>query len=247
MPSYNTGDYICESIESVLNQTYKNWELIIVDDCSTDDTEEKINPYLKYERIHFYKNSKNQGAATSRNLAIQKSKGEWIAFLDSDDIWNAEKLEKQLKFMKENDYSFSYTKYETMLEDGKKTGQIVSGPKMINKRRMYNFCYPGCLTVMYNQNRIGEIQIANLPKNNDYAIWLKAIRKADCYLLNENLAKYRLRKNSISREKKLRLIKHHYYLYRIGEERNAASSLLLTVRNLFFGVIKKIKYTRTTR
>ena len=108
MPSYNTGKYIGKSIESVINQTYSNWELIIVDDCSDDDTEEVVSVF-KDERIKCFKNAFNSGAAISRNRALREAKGRWIAFLDSDDIWKPTKLEKQLEFMQCNNYFFKYT------------------------------------------------------------------------------------------------------------------------------------------
>lgn len=243
-PSYNTAKFIPETIESVLNQTYKNWELIIVDDCSKDDTEKVVKKYLKDKRIKYFKNEKNSGAAISRNRALREAKGKWIAFLDSDDLWVANKLEKQIKFMKDNKYDFSYSNYEEIDEDSKPLNIFVTGPKKITKRGMYNFCYPGCLTVMYNAEKVGLIQIENLAKNNDYAMWLKVIEKANCYLLDENLAKYRIRTGSISRNSKVKLIKYHYYLYRNGEHKNPISSSVLTVRNLGFGALKKIKYVK---
>ena len=243
-PSYNTAPYISDTIESVLNQTYSNWEMIIVDDCSTDNTDEVVKKYLKDKRIHYIKNDKNSGAAVSRNKAIKNAKGEWIAFLDSDDLWKEDKLEKQLKFMRDNNYAFSYTNYEEIDEKNNKLNRLVTGPRSITKAGMYNYCWPGCLTVMYNANKTGLIQIANLPKNNDYAMWLKVIKKHKCYLLNESLAYYRIRKNSISRNSKFKLIKYHYYLYKKGENKSFITSLYLTARNLFFGVIKKIIYVR---
>ena len=99
MPSYNTGKFIAESIESVQNQTHTDWELLIVDDCSSDDTEEIVKPFLKDARIHYIENEKNSGAAVSRNRALREARGRWIAFLDSDDLWLPEKLEKQIRFM----------------------------------------------------------------------------------------------------------------------------------------------------
>lgn len=243
-PSYNTADYIEETINSVINQTYKNWELIIVDDCSTDNTDEVVRNFLKDKRVKYLKNVKNSGAAISRNKALLEAKGEYIAFLDSDDIWEKDKLKKQVDFMVKNNYSFSYTSYEIINEKSKKIGKLVTGPKKITKAGMYNFCWPGCLTVMYNQEKIGLIQIENLAKNNDYAIWLKAIKKSDCYLLNENLARYRIREGSISRSSKIKLIKHHYILYRKGEKKNCAMAVFLTIRNLFFGLLKKIIYIK---
>lgn len=243
MPSYNTGNFIEETIDSVINQTYQNWELLIVDDCSTDNTEEIIKS-IKDTRIKFFKNQINSGAAISRNFALKKAKGRWIAFLDSDDLWLPEKLEKQIKFMRENEFYFSYTNYKKIDEKGNDLSIQVTGPKKIGKLGMYNYCWLGCLTVMYDTKKVDLIQIEDLKKNNDYAIWLKVIKKTNCYLLNENLAKYRIRKNSISNHRKMELIKYHYLLFKNGEKKNTIVSVFYTVRNLFFGVIKKLVYER---
>ncbi len=264
MPSYNTGKFIAESIASVAAQTYTDWELIIVDDASTDNTDELIAA-LKKERhcerseaIHYLKNDRNRGAAYSRNRALREARGKYIAFLDSDDLWAPDKLEKQVAFMEKNGYAFSYTRYEEMDENGNPTGTTVSGPKHITKTGMFNYCWPGCLTVMYNREVVGDIQIADIRKNNDYAMWLKICRKADCYLLDENLARYRKRTGSITHachperseakskdlSRHLSLIKWHYKLYREAEGMNPVASLFNTGRNLFFGVWKKIKYVK---
>ena len=244
MPSYNTAKYIAETVQSVLAQTYQNWELIIVDDCSTDDTDEVVKPFLRDSRIRYLKNEKNSGAAVSRNRALREAKGKWIAFLDSDDLWMPEKLEKQIAFMKENGYHFSYTDYMEIDEASRPNGKTVTGPKKITKAGMFNYCWPGCLTVMYDAETVGLIQIADIKKNNDYAMWLKACKKADCYLLDESLAKYRKRTGSISNHGYMKLVKWHYKLFREAENQNPVSSIALTMRNLFFGVIKKIKYVK---
>ena len=241
MPSYNTGTFIAETIQSVLAQTYADWELIIVDDCSKDNTDEVIAGFHD-DRIRYLKNEKNSGAAVSRNRALREAKGKWIAFLDSDDVWLPRKLEKQIAFMEMNNYHFSYTAYEEMDEQSKPRGVLVTGPKRITKTGMYNYCWPGCLTVMYDAQTVGLIQIADIKKNNDYAIWLKVCKKADCYLLNENLAKYRKRRGSISNHSYKELIKWHYRLYRNGENMNAFISCINTARNLLFGIYKKIMY-----
>ena len=282
MPSYNTGKFIAESIASVAAQTYTDWELIIVDDASTDNTDEVVQRVIlseqksvchpertlepqaiggvegsnSEERIRYLKNDRNHGAAYSRNRALREAKGKYIAFLDSDDLWAPEKLEKQIAFMTKNGYAFSYTRYEEIDENGKSTGTIVGGPKHITKTGMFNYCWPGCLTVMYDREVVGDIQIAEIQKNNDYAMWLKIVRKADCYLLDENLARYRKRGGSITHSchperseakskdlsRHLSLIKWHYKLYREAEGMNPVESLFNTGRNLFFGVWKKIKY-----
>lgn len=242
MPSYNTAEYINDSVNSVIAQTYQNWELIIVDDCSTDNTDE-IVVFFSDSRIRYIKNEKNCGAAYSRNRALREAKGKWIAFLDSDDIWLPEKLEKQIDFMTDNNYHFSYTKYEEINEEGLKTGIVVSGPKRITERRMKNYCWPGCLTVMYDSEYVGLIQIENIKKNNDYAMWLKVSKKAVCFLLSDILAEYRRgRSGSISTNGVLTMVKWHYRLFREAEKKGVFVSLLNTARNLFWGMIKKLKY-----
>lgn len=244
MPSYNTGRFIKETIESVLAQSYPTWELIIVDDCSTDDTDDVVSQYLADERIHYIKNDTNSGAAVSRNRALREAKGKWIAFLDSDDLWEPDKLQKQISFMRDNGYHFSYTNYIEIDEESNANGKSVTGPKRISKHGMYNYCWMGCLTVMYDADTVGLIQIADIKKNNDYAMWLKVCKKANCYLLNETLARYRKRSGSISNHGYMKLIKWHYKLYREAENKNPLSSFVLTVRNLFFGVLKKIRYVK---
>ena len=245
MPSYNTATYISESIQSVLAQTYGDWELIIVDDCSTDDTDRVVNFFLSDRRIKYFKNERNSGAAVSRNKALQEARGKWIAFLDSDDLWMPDKLQKQLSFMVDNGYSFSYTNYEEMNNDGKKNGIRVTGPKIITKTGMLNYCWPGCLTVMYDMSVVGLVQIADIKKNNDYAMWLKVCKKANCYLLNETLALYRRgRVGSVSSHSIKTMIGWHYKLYREAEEQNAITSLYNTMRNMLFGLYKKIRYVK---
>jgi glycosyltransferase involved in cell wall biosynthesis len=243
MPSYNTSKYISETIESVLAQSYANWELIIVDDCSADDTDKVISG-VEDKRIKYYKNEKNSGAAVSRNKALREAKGKWIAFLDSDDLWSPEKLEKQIAFMEKNNYHFTYTNYCEINEKSEPLGICVTGPKKITKSGMYNYCWPGCLTVMYDSKFVGLIQIADIKKNNDYAMWLKVCKKADCYLLDESLAYYRRRTGSISNHSYKSLIKWHFRLYKEAEEQSKMMSLFNTCRNLCFGVIKKIKYVK---
>jgi len=215
-----------------------------VDDYSTDNTDEVVDT-IKDCRIRYFKNEKNSGAAISRNKALRKAKGQWIAYLDSDDLWMPEKLEKQIKFMEENGCAFSYTNYEEIDVDGNKTGVKVTGPKKITKTGMFNYCWPGCLTVMYDANKIGLIQIEDIKKNNDYAMWLKVCRKADCYLLDEILGQYRKgRVGSVSTHSIRTMIGWHYKLYREAEDMGILSSLFNTGRNLVFGFYKKKRYVR---
>ena len=148
MPSYNTAQYIAETIQSVINQTYQNWELIIVDDCSSDDTDIVVGK-IKDPRIKYIKNQRNSGAAVSRNRALRMANGRWVAFLDSDDLWKPEKLEKQIGFMTKKKCYFSYTDYEEIDADGNKTNVFVTGPKVNTKTGLFKYCWPGCMTVKY--------------------------------------------------------------------------------------------------
>lgn len=242
-PTYNCAPFIAETIECVLAQTYTNWEMIIVDDCSSDNTKDVVAQY-EDKRIKYYCLEHNSGAAVARNTALKMARGRWIAFLDSDDLWMPDKLEKQIDFMSKNNFHFSYTKYEEMDEKGNFIGRIISGPKKISKYGMFAYCWPGCLTVMYNSDVVGPIEIPPIKKNNDYAMWLKVIKKANCYLLDENLAKYRKRSGSISNTSYTSLIKWHYRLFREVESANTVSASFLTLNNLFWGVVKKVFYVK---
>ena len=244
MPSYNCGRYISETIRSVQAQTYQHWEIIFVDDCSSDNTEEIVRRFND-SRICYFKNEKNLGAALSRNKALLEAKGRWISFLDSDDMWEPEKLEKQIRFMEGHDYAFSYTNYCEIDEESKDTGVFITGPNYVTKAGMFAFCWPGCLTVMYDREKIGLIQIGDIKKNNDYAMWLTVCKKADCYLLDECLAKYRRgRAGSVSNHGYATLIRWHYKLFRDAEGMNPISSAFMTCVNLVCGVYKKIRYVK---
>lgn len=245
MPSYNCEQFVEESVCSVQAQTYQNWEIIFVDDCSTDGTLKLVKELAERDsRIKVFQNEFQCGAAVTRNIAYQKAKGRWIAFLDSDDLWEPEKLERQIAFMEQYEYAFTYTNYQEIDERSRARGIFLTGPSHISKWGMYAFCWPGCLTVMWDAEKIGMIQISDLGKNNDYALWLKVIRKADCFLLDECLARYRRRSGSISNHSYVTLVKWHYRLFRQAENMNVLSSLLMTCVNVFFGIMKKIIYVK---
>ncbi|MBQ9355756.1 MAG: glycosyltransferase family 2 protein [Prevotella sp.] len=246
MPSYNCGRFIEASIRSVQAQTYREWELLVVDDCSADGSLQTALALQQEDpRIRVLRHEKRSGAATARNWALREARGRWIAFLDSDDQWESTKLERQIAFMEEHGYAFSYTNYQEMDEHLQPTGKLVTGPRRITTIGMYAFCWPGCLTVMYDAEKVGLVQIKPIHKNNDYALWLKVIRKADCYLLDECLARYtRGRSGSITTHGYCALIKWHYFLFRHAEEMSAPVSFLLMCGNLMFGVLKKLLYVR---
>lgn len=243
MPTYNCGRFIAESIRSVLAQTYTNWELIIVDDCSTDNTKEIVRGFDD-ARIRFLQNEQNEGAAVTRNKALRAAKGQYIAFLDSDDLWAPDKLARQIAFMEQHGYAFTYHEYIEIDEASEPLGIYVSGKKHVRPFDMYCCCWPGCLSVMYDTKVIGLIQIPDIKKNNDSAMWLQAIQKADCYLLPENLAQYRRRTGSITPTSVWKKIAWHYILFRKGAQMNPVASFFWMCANIIGNSYKKIKYIK---
>lgn len=238
MPSYNCENIIKKSIDSVLKQTYKNWELIIVDDCSTDNTESVIKEYAsKHSNIYFFKLEHNSGAAEARNKAISESKGEYIAFLDSDDSWYTEKLEKQIKFMKNNSIDFCATGYELVSEDGTSLNRALIPPAKTNYNQFIMYSCPiGNLTAIYNRGKLGKIFVPNIKKRNDFALWLQVLKKTEfCYGMSDILAKYTIGRQGSLSKNKLKLLKYHWYLYRNIENHNILRS---SIEVLMWAVVK---------
>lgn len=197
-PVYNSDKYIGETIKSVLQQTHQNWEMLIVDDCSIDNTEQVVKTFGD-ERIFYYKMESNQGAAVARNKALEKSKGTFIAFLDADDMWKPEKLSKQLDFMIRNDYGFTFTSYEIIKS---KKNKVVSVPQKLNYSDYMKNTIIGMLTVMINREKIQNLSIVNIKKDHDSMTWAKILREGvTAYGLNESLAYYRKVDGSISNNK----------------------------------------------
>lgn len=240
MPLYNSEQYISDTIKSVINQTYDNWELIIVDDCSTDKSVEIVKSF-KDKRIRLLHNDKNSGAAISRNYALREAKGDWIAFLDADDQWLPNKLSEQLIFMLENNYSFSFTDYRICI-NGKWENVIHTGPNVVDYKKIKRYCYFSTITVLYDAKTIGLIQIGDIKKNNDYAMWLRILKKVDAHRYPKCLSFYIKHNNSISSGSKLKLIKWHYKLFREECGFGTIHSILLTFNNLWYGFWKKVKY-----
>ena len=214
-PTFNCGAYILETIRSVQAQTFDNWEMIIADDCSADDTKEIVgqdcekDPRIKYVRL-----KTNSGAAVARTEAMKLAKGNYMAFLDSDDLWKPEKLEKQLAFMEENRYPFTATAYEKIDESGRKLNKIVNVIDRTSYNRLLLDCPIGNSTVMYDVDKMGKFEVPNIKKRNDDALWLKMLKQEKyIYGLHEVLMEYRVRPNSIS-SNKLSLVKYHWKLYR---------------------------------
>ncbi len=243
MPNYNSEKYVAETIKSVLDQTYENWELLFVDDCSTDNSLE-IARSFNDERIKILQNEANSGAAVSRNYALREAKGKWIAFLDSDDLWAPTKLEEQIAFMVENGYDFTYTYYR-VCNMGEWENFIRVSPKKVTLRKMYNYCYFSTITVVYNSEKLGVLQIPDIKKRNDYALWLTALKKCRVAYLYPKILSYYIRHDgSLSTVPIKKLIKYHYQVFHNVLRHNWLTSSIMVLNNLFHGFIKKTFYKK---
>lgn len=239
MPTYNCEKFIGNTIETVINQTYKNWELIIVDDCSKDDTKAVVDRYKSNnDKIQYYRFDTNKGAAIARTKAMELANGNYMAFLDSDDLWKKDKLERQIKFMEENNYNFTCTSYEQIDEEGKKLNKVIKVKNKVDYNRVLLDCPVGNSTVIYNVDKLGKFTVPNIRKRNDDALWLQILKKEKyIYGINDILMEYRIRQNSIS-SNKLDLIKYHWHLYREIEHLSIFRSMF---HICWWGVIKVLR------
>ncbi|WP_242035121.1 glycosyltransferase family 2 protein [Mesobacillus harenae] len=214
-PVYKAEEFIEQTINSVQSQTYTNWEMILVDDLSPDNSKQIIDRISeKDNRVRLIQLEKNSGAAIARNTAIENSNGKYIAFLDSDDLWQPEKLERQVQFMLENNIEFSFTGYEIMKEDGTKTGKIVHVPQEINYNGLLKNTIIGCLTVMLDKHAIGKIEMVNIRTRQDFVLWLDILKRGHiAYGIDEPLAYYRKVEGSIS-SNKIKTAKRNWKVYR---------------------------------
>jgi len=209
-PTFNSESYIDQTINSIINQSFKNWELLITDDCSTDGTWELLQGYAKQDnRIKIFQLEKNSGPGVARNNSIKKAKGRYIAFCDSDDVWKPEKLEMQIKFLQKNDLPFTFSSYQKINELGEKGG-IVNVPKTLNYNTLLKTCPIGCLTAIYDTEKIGKVYMPEIRKRQDYGLWLKIFKIiGETKAMNEVLGYYRIRSDSVSRNKFI-AAKYHY-------------------------------------
>lgn len=222
VPVYNSEKFILDTIDTVEKQSYKNWELIFVDDCSKDNSTKIIKERIKDDnKIKLIELKKNSGAATARNVGIDESKGSYIAFLDSDDLWKKEKLENQLAFVKENGCAFSFTGYEFADEYGLGNGKVVKVPFKMNYKKALKNTTIFTSTVMFDLEKISKDQIKfeNI-KSEDTATWWKVLKSGYvAYGLNENLTYYRRTSGTLS-SNKFEAIKRIWNLYRKQEKLN---------------------------
>ena len=242
MLSKDNGRYIEETVRSVLSQTYQNWEVIFMDDSSKDDTISQMMDYVRDRRIKVLQNVKSKGAWASMGSALRDARGKWIAFLNVGDVWEPAKLEKQLAFMEENGYHFSYHKTRRMDRESRPVGGVLSGKMHITHEDMMKCCWPAYLTVMYDAEKVGRIKTINQKQENDYALWLQVAYSADCHLLDECLSRHRANKWFYNRFPIGHNILWRYEVYRKIEYLNPFVSAMYTLRNLWYGLMKKVKY-----
>lgn len=238
MPAYNAAQYIEQSIESVLKQSYTNWELIIVDDCSVDDTYKIVGKLcLNEERIKLFKMNENSGVAMARNFAISMSRGKYIAFLDSDDLWLPDKLEKQLNLMQEKKAVISYTAYRQFSME--KVGNLVSVPEQVTYKQLLKGNVIGCLTVMLDKERLGNLQMKKA-RHEDYILWLDILKQGNtAYGLQEDLARYRKSETSLTSNKK-RSALWTWQVYRQHQELSFFASIYYFIFYVCKGLLKHL-------
>lgn len=216
-PAYNSKNWILKTYESIKSQTYNNWEWLITDDCSSDETFKLLEELAQQDyRVKIFSNKVNSGAAVSRNNSIKNSNGEFLAFIDSDDLWKPNKLEKQLAFMGE-EINFSFTAYELIGADG------VSLNKTVDSSQIGSFSYQdmlrkkatiGCSTVMLRKSSFNDISMPLIRSGQDYALWLKLLKTdSEAFILSLVLTQYRILPDSVSRNK-VKKAKRQWQIYR---------------------------------
>ena len=215
MPSYNSATLIEKSIDSILAQTYKNWELIVVDDFSIDKSINIIESLMAIdERISLIKLNKNSGPAIARNRGIQEAKGRYIAFLDSDDLWTSDKLLKQISFMQVYDIALSYTGYYRVEEEREEIIDQIHVLTKVDYPELLKQNIIGCLTAVYDTKKIGKVYMPNIRRRQDFGLWLAILKKVPyAYGLDQPLAYYRVRGVSLS-SNKIEASKYNWKLYR---------------------------------
>jgi teichuronic acid biosynthesis glycosyltransferase TuaG len=232
-PNYNGVAFLAQTIKSVLDQTYTNWEMIIVDDCSNDNSSAIVQRYAENDkRIKFTQLEKNAGAAITRNKAIELAQGAYIAFLDSDDLWLPDKLEEQLRSMEAKKSTFSHTSYALFDEKNNPLNTRTICSEWITNKDLVKYNWIGTSTVMYNAAVLGKHYMPDLRNRQDWALWLRLIKySGEALFVDKPLTKYTVRSNSVS-SNKLKLIKFHWLIYRQVEKFNAILSVAYLIRNL---------------
>lgn len=236
-PAYNAEKYIAETIASVLVQTYQHWEMLIVNDCSKDNTAAIVQSYAtKDKRIKLINLKQNSGAAVARNTVIQNAKGRYIAFLDSDDIWKKEKLQKQIEFMQQNGYAFTFTAYEHFKESKENIQNLVNVPSSLNYKQALKGNQIGCLTVMLDRKQIQNIEFSK-QKHEDYILWLNILKQGlTAYGIQESLALYRIGNSKSISGNKLQSAMWTWNVYRESQK----LSILKSINYMMYYLIKAL-------
>ena len=239
MPAYNSGRFIEQSIRSVLSQTYTDWELLIVDDCSTDNTTSIVASF-KDKRIHYQRNTNNMGAALTRNEALKIAKGKYIAFLDSDDIWDAEKLERQIAYMQQTGYAFTFTNYRIINEDGSSQGKELQMPSSMTYHQYLRNTAIGCLTVIIDKEQTGDFRMPNIKSSHDFALWLQIMKRGfNAYSMPQCLASDR-RVTTSNTAKKWKAAQDVWRVYREIENINLIYATFCFLGYAINAIIKRL-------
>lgn len=245
MPTFNAEKFIKAAIESVQKQTYENWEMILVDDASKDETVKIIADFAqKDSRIKLFQLETNSGNGFARNKALEKVSGKYIAFLDADDLWLSTKLEKQIQFLKANNLPFTFSFYDCIDDNGNNLNRRVQTPIPLTYKQLFFCNYVGNLTAIYDADFFGKIKLESSQKRQDWRLWLTILKQIKTVeAVPESLALYRIRKDSIS-SSKFKLVKHNFGVYREFHGYNFVFSVLLMMRFLFTQLIIKPKYIK---
>lgn len=245
IPTYNCEKFIHQTVQSVQNQSYPNWEIILIDDASTDNTVTIINEFAQVDnRIKIIELEKNSGNGFARNVALDKANGRYIAFLDADDLWFPLKLEKQIKFLKDKNLPFTFSFYEWIDEEGNVLNKKIEAPLKLTYQELFFCNYIGNLTAIYDVDFFGKITTEATQKRQDWRLWLTILKQIkEAKPVPESLAYYRIRKDSIS-SSKFKLIKHNFGVYRRFHGFNFMVSCIYTTRFLFTQLIIKPRYIK---
>lgn len=241
MPSYNAAKFIAVSIQSVIEQTYTDWELLITDDCSKDNSAEIAKTFAeKDHRIKTFSTGKNSGAAIARNISLKNATGKYIAFLDSDDTWEPNKLEEQINFMQSQHIAFSFSDYDVMTEEGKSTGNTIHVPKVIGYHNYLRNTIIGCLTVIIDKEQTSYFEMPNIKSSHDMALWLLIMKRGfKAYGYNKTLAHYRIVSTS-NTSKKWKAAKDVWRVYRDIEQLNPIYSAFCFFGYAINAIIKRL-------
>jgi glycosyltransferase involved in cell wall biosynthesis len=239
-PTYNSEKFIANAINSVINQSYINWEYIIIDDCSSDKTVLLVSEFIKKDnRIKLIQQSVNQGAAVARNEGIKRADGKYIAFLDSDDYWHVDKLKIQVEAMEKDSLNFTFTDYYIKYENKTDATKFNSPLKNVYYKDIIKFNYIACSTVIFNQEALGKSFMPNIRNRQDWGLWINLVQKNKRAVnINQYLMYYTVRKDSIS-SNKFKMIKYHWYIYKSYLKFNYVKALNYLIRNIIFHMMNK--------